>query len=314
MADRPSGLHQQETSPAHTSRQSLYPSLRKGSRQLHPQSLGPDQRNHSSRKGKGSRLSELSLGDLWSPDRLKYTPSRTARHQRTGRGRSLSKTSSSRDLSQCRCPARSESAGRRRVRSRPAGSETPRRRRRRRSNSSPSRGKLHKRNTSPASSESYGQAMGAFRARQLSKRSTRYSTFPSSFDSLTTSQHMLQTGKSRGAPGKHGMFPRSASPRKSRSDSRVNNRSRHRSRSGIPLASPARGRPRGRPRGRSRRAKQGSADHQSGLHRPADASVVQGQARAPERGGQTCLGRGEDHLIETGSTCLAQAEEGWVCS
>ena len=105
------------------------------------------------------------------------------------------------------------------------------------------RGSLHKRNTSPASSESYGQAMGAFRARQLSRRSTQYSTVPSSFDSLTTRRQMLQTGKSRGAPGKHGVFPQSASPRRSRFDARMNNRSRHNSRSRIRLTSPARGRP-----------------------------------------------------------------------
>ncbi len=252
MADRPSGLHQQETSPAHTARQSLYSRARKGSRQLHPQSLGPDQRHHSSRKGKGSRLSELSLGDLWSPDKLRYPSSRTARHQRMGRGRSLSETSSSRDLSQSRSPARSESAGRTRVRSRPAGSETPRRRVR--SNSSPSRDKLHKHKISPASSESYGQAMGAFRARQLSRRSTQYSTFPSSFDSLIMRQQMLQTDNSRGAPGKHGM-PEAASPRRSRSDSRLKDSSRRKSRSCIPLASPTRGRPRGRSRRRGKGSK-----------------------------------------------------------
>ncbi len=36
IADRPSGLHQQGIPPARTARQSLYPSLRKGSRQLAP--------------------------------------------------------------------------------------------------------------------------------------------------------------------------------------------------------------------------------------------------------------------------------------
>ncbi len=241
MADRHSGLHQQETSPARTARQRLCSSLRKGSRQLRPQSLGPDHRRHSSRRGKGSRHSDFPLGDLWSPDRLKYPSSRTDRHQRTGRGRSLSETSSSRDLSQRRSPARSESAGRTRVRSRPAGSETPSRRRW--SSSSPSKGSLHKHNTSPASSESYGQTMGAFRSRQLSRRSTQYSTFPSSFDSLTRRQQLIQAGKSRGAPGRHVMLPKLASLRRGRPDSRLNNRSRHKSRSCIPLASPSRGRP-----------------------------------------------------------------------
>ena len=149
--------------------------------------------------------------------------------------------------------ARSESAGTKRVRSRPGGSETPSRRVR--SSSSPSMGRLHKRNTSAASSESYGQAVGAFRARQLSRHSTQYSTFPSSFDTLTTRRQMLQTGKSRGAPGKHGMFPQSASSRRSRFDSRMNNHSRHNSRSCIRFASPARGRPlsRSRRRGKARK-------------------------------------------------------------
>ena len=149
------------------------------------------------------------------------------------------------------------------------GSETPRRRVR--SSSSPSMGRLHKRNTSAASSESYGQAMGAFRARQLSRHSTQYSTFPSSFHSLTTRRQMLQTGKSRGTPGKHGMFPQSASPRRSRFDSRMNNRSRHNSRSCIRFASPARGRPLSRSR---RGAKQENTACQSALHPLAGASML----------------------------------------
>ncbi|DBA80439.1 TPA: hypothetical protein ACH3X2_007374 [Trebouxia sp. C0005] len=214
IADTHSGLHHQEPSPAHTTRQRPFSSLRKDSRHLHSQSLGPDHRRHSSRRGKGSRHSGLPLG---SPDSLKYPSSRTARHQRSGR------------------------ASRTRVRSRPAGSETPRRRAR--ASSSPSKGGLHKPNTSPASSEPYGQAMAAIRSRQISKRSTQDSMFPSFLDSFTKRRQMLQTGKSRGAPGKRVLSPKAASPRRSRSDSRLNNSSRHKSRSCIPLASPTRGRP-----------------------------------------------------------------------
>ncbi len=65
---------------------------------------------------------------------------------------------------------------------------------------------------------------------------------------------MLQTGNSRGAPGKHGM-PEAASPRRSRSDSRLKDNSRRKSRSCIPLASPTRGRPRGRSRRRGKGSK-----------------------------------------------------------
>ncbi len=241
MADRHSGLHQQETSPPRTARQRLCSRARKGSRQLRPQSSCPDQRSHSSRRGKGSWDSDFALGDMWSPDRLRYPLRRTDRHQRTGRGRSLSETSSSRDLSQCRSPARSESAGTKGVRSRLTGSETPNGRGR--SSSSPSKGSLHKPSTSPASSESHGQAMGALRARQLSRRFTQYSMFPSSFDSLGRRQQILQAGKSKGAPEKRVTFPKSASPRRGRSDSRLNDSSKHKSRSRIPLASPSRGRP-----------------------------------------------------------------------
>ncbi|KAL0041176.1 hypothetical protein WJX77_007704 [Trebouxia sp. C0004] len=240
MTDRHSGLHQQETSPACTVRQRLF-KARQGSRQLRPQSPCPDQGRRSSRRGKVSRHSDFPLGALWSPDKLRYPSSRTARHHRTGRVGSLSETSSSRNLSQCRGPARSESAGTKRVRSRPAGSERPSRRVQ--SSSSPSKGKFLKRNTSPASSEPYGQAMGACRSRQLSRRHTRYSMFPSSFDSLTRRQQMLQAGKSRDAPGKHVVFPKAASSRRSRPDSRLNHSSKHESRSHTPPASPTRGRP-----------------------------------------------------------------------